>query len=313
MSYTIEYNRQFIKSERGVTPCWLAGDNNVTEISFRGKERRAREWSVFHNLLGVKEQDILDCIQGSLGRYGQHWRKNGKWVDDAGLIRWIKSGCKAAATVEDILTANRMRAVRCFASVWTKMENEHVLDRHVSTTAEFDAWLDDTIALRETCPKDGRHLYPIIDFGTETLVHPHTKTTPAPEWVVLQRGSGSSVSYLAELLASGSRWSGNIKDALVLDYGQADILKHTGDSWLRKAKLINAEAKNFPYNAAIQFVDGTRAGSYVLRRTNRRLYTTVSKKSAHRYKNQKAAEDAMKKMQPPFKHVGTMAVVLLED
>ena len=59
MSYSIEYNRQFIKTENGYTPCWLVGDNNVTE-GFGRNERRVRNWSVFMNLLDVTEDELVE-------------------------------------------------------------------------------------------------------------------------------------------------------------------------------------------------------------------------------------------------------------
>ena len=59
MSYSIEYNRQFIKTENGYTPCWLVGDNNVTE-GFGRNERRVRNWSVFMNLLDVSEDELVE-------------------------------------------------------------------------------------------------------------------------------------------------------------------------------------------------------------------------------------------------------------
>ena len=54
MSYTIEYNRQFIKSKNGYIPCWLHGDNNVTE-GWGKNERRCRNWGVFMNWIDVTE------------------------------------------------------------------------------------------------------------------------------------------------------------------------------------------------------------------------------------------------------------------
>lgn len=315
MSYTIEYNKQFIRSASGITPCWLAGDNNLTEFTFSGKERRVRSWSVFYNLLGVTEQDILDSIQGSLGNYAQHWKKNGKWVDDSGLIRWIRNGCKNAASIEDILAVNRMGSVRCYVSVWDKeLKSSRTLTEYVSTTEEFDRWIQSTkdLVMRE---RGYRHCYPIVDFGTERLVHPHKATKEKPEQVVLQKGTGRNAYYLTAIESNNRHtWSRNIKDALVLGYEDAEKLKcDTFDSWMRQARVVNANAKDAPYNAVIRFVDGNRAGCYVVKRTNGYIYTSLGAENAHHYRDQKTAEKALKKLQDAFQYIGNMAVVLLES
>ena len=48
MSYTIMYDRQFLKTSRGIIPLALYGDNNVTE-RVNGHERRERHWGVYAN------------------------------------------------------------------------------------------------------------------------------------------------------------------------------------------------------------------------------------------------------------------------
>lgn len=313
MSYTIEYAKQFIRSGNGITPCWLAGDNNVSEPTFKGRWRRAREWAVFLNLVGVTKEDILNAIQPSLGGYGEHWKNpNGKWVDDDGLIRWVKNGCKTAASIEDIISANHMSSIHCYVYVWKDLEHEILLNKWVSTTDEFDEWIDEVKELRK---KRGSHnsFYPVVDFGTEKIVHPAAEDGKrTAERVIMQRGSGNNVYYLTEHSKDRSSWSRNIKEALVLNCEDAKELQRSGSSWLRKAKLVNADAKDYPYNAVIRFVDGYRAGSYVEKRASRSLRTTPCKEYAHRYKDGKAAEQAMKKMQPAFLHVGTMAVEIIE-
>lgn len=120
MSHVIEYDRQFIKSDEGFTPVWLAGESNVTELH-KGKTRLARDWSLFHNFLGMSETEMVDAVTPLTGGYNEHWTRKGKWVDDAGLIRWIRSGCAKAATIEEIMEANKGTCVSCHLTVW---ENE---------------------------------------------------------------------------------------------------------------------------------------------------------------------------------------------
>lgn len=315
MSYTIEYDKQFIRSESGFTPCWLAGDNNVWEPTCKGKERRARSWSVFYNLTGCTEQQILDAVQPSLGGYNQHWQKNGKWVDDKGLIRWIKNGCKNAATIEDILSANRRSAVRCYISAWgADYEKNTLLDEWISTTEQLDKWI---IAFKKVCEGlrgEGKTCYPVIAFDEEKLVHPRSTAEKRPEKVILRRGAGQAAFYLSEIEDENRHsWHRDIKNALVMDYEEAEEIKRSSfSSYLRSAIIVNADAKEAPYNAVIQFSDGGRTGSYVVKRTRNRLYTSPFAQEAHRYKDEASAKAALKKLQGPFQHVGNMVVKILE-
>lgn len=130
MSYVIEYNHQFIKSNEGFTPVWLAGDSNVTEYHM-GEERCVRDWSIFHGFLGMSEIDMIVAVTPSLNGYNEHWKRNGKWVTDDGLIRWIRSGCANAATVEELTEANGKHFVSCYVAVWKKELQERKLYIHV--------------------------------------------------------------------------------------------------------------------------------------------------------------------------------------
>ena len=99
------YASQFIRTETGITPCILAGSNNVWEA---GNKRRVRNWSCFRNLVDVSAERLMKEAESMIGsEYQEHWKANNKWVDDAGLMRWMKSKIKGAATVEDIMMAIR--------------------------------------------------------------------------------------------------------------------------------------------------------------------------------------------------------------
>lgn len=137
MSYTIEYDRQFIKSNEGFTPVWLAGENNVTE-RYMGRERRVRDWSIFHNFLGMSNVDMIVALTPSLTGVNEHWMKNGKWVTDDKLINWIHSGCSNAATVEEITEANWKHFVNCYITVWKKELQECKLYIHVDFDKEHE-------------------------------------------------------------------------------------------------------------------------------------------------------------------------------
>lgn len=124
MSYEIMYNWQFLRSAEGLTPVVLMGSSNVTEESWsranRRTERRARDWFCLFNMLGVTDDEFLAQIKSMTGgEYQEHWKQNGKWVNDATLVRWGQQNVKNAARDEDIILKNSRYCInpRCYEYV----------------------------------------------------------------------------------------------------------------------------------------------------------------------------------------------------
>lgn len=306
MSYTIEYNKQFIKSEAGITPCWLAGDNNVTQ-GYGTYERRARDWGCFHNLIGVTEEDILESVQPCLGGYGEHWKKNGKYIDDAGLIRWIKNGVKSAATVEEIICANPISSIKCYLSVWGK-DFEHCNESlsYCKTTEEFDSWI--ALAKQRTAElkAEEKSAYPVVDFTIENLRHPITKELP--DRVLFQKGN----MYLSEIVDKHStHWSPNIKDALEFTKDEAQTLINAASpfEWPRTSTVTNAERKAMPYDAVLRFKSGPYKGQYIQKRTSSKIYMTSNESFAKAYASEFTAEKALRSLQPAVASKGELEIV----
>lgn len=111
MSYTIVYARQFVRLPDGrIIPLCLAGCNNVTRVE-NGHERRVRRWEVFgipyfdQGEFAVSEERLLELFSKMTGdRYQEHFRWAGKreYIDDAGLMRFVKKGIKEALTLEEL-------------------------------------------------------------------------------------------------------------------------------------------------------------------------------------------------------------------
>lgn len=312
MSYTIEYNRQFIRSASGITPVWLAGESNVWE-SGAGHSRRSRAWSVFYNMLGVTQEELLAAIQPSLGHESQHWMKNGRWLDDKALLHWIKLGCKHAASIEDILLENRNKisSVRCSLSVWAGDGHRQSLFRDVKSTEEFDSWLGlakaEMIAIRSR----KNMVFPIVDFGVEDLRHP-SAIDLCDDCKVLFRHKNS---YLVELPSTeSSSWSTDVRKAHVFSYEEALAIK--GDhkyGWIAESRLVLAAIKEYPFNAVLCVKKGAYEGQYVLKRTRGKLYFTLMKEYAKHYATTAKAEKAKHRIEAAYATKGITLEIVIDE
>lgn len=305
MSVTIVYDRQFVRSSEGITPCWLAGDNRTWTDSSR-HAKRVRSWSVFHNVLGVSEDELFQIAYKFLGT-SQHWRDSrGRDVNDNGYLRWIVSGCKQALSVEEILQINRLRSLSCCVSYWDRdFNNIRKCVEYISSTEDFDRWIGKAKELIAAAGLLGHDAFPIIDFGLEKLSHPSRSSAKN---VLLKRGG----YYLIEICSSGSSWTTDVRDAMVFSSDKAGELISTYSS-LSNASLVDAECQNKPYNSVIRFRDGIKAGMYVQQRVRGHIYLTGSCESAKHYPTVAAAKSVMKKIQPRVEKYGTLEVIVLDN
>lgn len=304
MSYTIEFDRQFIQSETGITPLWLSGDNNFTTGYGRG-EKVYRSWSVFLSLLGVQKEDILNAIGPSLHGYQEHWKKNGKYLDDDALIKWVRNGCRSAATVEDILDANpTLGSIECSVLIYDDAKAPYeILRSYVKTTESFDAWLyaaRDMIDEINARKQNGARVegYPIVKLGEDVIHHPKkSKKTAGPsDDVVIKIGKQYLTSYEPR---ESSSWSIYAKDAQVMTREEASKAIASGDIPCHAMPtIVNASVKGKPYNGIIQIVGGVHDGKYITSITKGSIRITTRAGYARRYPDLKAAEAAVKRLEP---------------
>lgn len=307
MSYEIEYNRVFLKSQEGITPCVLMGSNNCYEpryTSSRRGWRRDRSWGIFQNMIGVTEDDLLATVTPWLGGYQEHWKKNGKWVDDAGLIRWVKSGVRNATYLEPLLETNHMNSIRCNAYTWNPHDGRHdLLNRSCSTTSELDTWIQEVRKLTEEQKAKGVKVYPAIEWLPEDIRLPR-KSTPG-KVIIKEKGR-----YLSGYTPNSTSWTRNITDAIVIPYDEAEkLLRKT--LLFGRARMVDAARKEAPNNVVLRFANGSRAGCYIIRRTRSRIYMTRKVEEATHYADEKAARAAMEKIQPVCIDCGELEVAIL--
>ena len=211
MSYTIEYNRQFLRSEAGLTPVWLHGDNNVWEGSGRS-QRRSRNWGCFQSLIGVSEQDLMDTVRVLTGgQYQQHWMKHGKWLDDAAVLRWAKNGVVQAMTVEQLRSDNPGLSITAQLSIWgAGLEHTHELFRFINSTETLDGWIAEAKE-RITTRKPTESVFPLIAFSSErfkTANRPgQGKPRPAGDTVLQVTSKENNGMYVYQVTRSKCRFT----------------------------------------------------------------------------------------------------------
>lgn len=179
MSYTIVYNRQFIRLDDKIIPLLLMGSNNCTE-HHHGRERRERNWSTgYFSDRGAKialpENELMDKIKSLHNE--QHFKYHSKWIDDAAFVRFYKNGIKEAMTIEEIRDTFSNVCLNCFCHVWTDMRAEMKDDRVVTTSDDLREFLK---AYAERIEKEpGKNVYGIIRFNSDKIKP--VEHRPSPE------------------------------------------------------------------------------------------------------------------------------------
>lgn len=158
MSYEIVYDRQFLKTADGkFIPLTLHGSNNCYEPRTNGRERRTRYWdSLFtgenENIALAADELRTKVKSWTGGAYQEHFRYHGKWVDDAGLLRFAENGIKAAKTVEELNLESVYKIYLSGSlSIWfkdgvvkdgtPKISNRSEMHCTICTSADLDAFL----------------------------------------------------------------------------------------------------------------------------------------------------------------------------
>ncbi len=269
MAHTIEYKRQFIKSSTGITPLWLCGDSNTYESS-RGNARRVRNWECFLNLFDVSEEEIIKRIQPLLNQGNEHWKRNGKWVDDDALCRWVRDGCKNAATVDELTVCPECSVYTCD----TQNGASNELFEVIHSSFEFDKWVEQAKTIMDDVRKlDGGYARAQIILPEDLYIQRHFE--PMDTVLVKCRNEARfEDEYISDISKYGNiTLSSDIKDAWIFTFEDAVALLK-GRSWGQKAKLIPSERMFISKDFVIQLLD-SRGNIY---------YFAKKGRTAHYYK-----------------------------
>lgn len=299
MSYSIMYDQQFIISGEGIMPAILAGESNVTTCIL-GRERLSRDWSIYGNMIGVSHEKLKKSVQNSITKSTCHefWNHGSKWVDDAGLIRWMSTAIKKAASIEDIIAANMCESIRCYVSVWNGSGFTQHCNTYVKNTEEFDDW----IRAARLVVESEHSAYPIVElsnrYSAYKFTHPYS-ANKLPDKILVKQGKYyvSSVKRDVNGKITGVAWDRKISEALVLnmsDFSVLDFQRYgTGHGEIRP---IDAAVLEHPYDAVIEVTASNRSKKYFAGRTSSRVHFVISINEAKRFQDHKQASKYLGKL-----------------
>ena len=313
MSYDIVYDRQFVRSPAGITPLVLVGCNNVTERTLQGRERRVRNWSPFFNTPAIAADELLrrtqDCCGGP---YQEHFKRNGKWVDDQAFVRFMQNGIQSARTLEEIRTLKPGLSLMCSLSVWRKTDNDerssHELFQTVHTTEALLSWIE-SARKRIAEKQENESIYYSMRFpSNEPLKLPPVSHITGP--VAARRGR----DYIAATSDHSISTCFDAASALIFE-SAADAWQRIPASFHSEIRLCRADgiAKKREWRHIIQVASGSHAGSYVNRLTRSRLHMTLAQERARRFPSEKSAQSYIDKMLCPRLNALTFAVRQLDS
>ena len=294
MSYEIVYDRRFIRTPLGITPLILAGSSNCYEPMPGGRERRERNWSPLFNLPAASEDELMAMVQGCCGgKYQEHFKRNGKFVDDAGFVNFIRNGINSAVTLEELDRVTHCGSLRCALSIWYRDSydsNRKELGRSVCTTEELVRWI--TEARQRVANRSEREeIYYSISFSSREPIHfPVRKAIDGP--VIAKRGT----SYVSNCWPGRLETSGDISKARVFtDTNEAiDMLSPYFVKGTRFMKAENAKARQ-SWCFCIRVQGGPRDGMFMERLTRSRFHMTYHQNDARRFPDSKTAERFIEK------------------
>lgn len=311
MSYTIMYGRQFIKTTRGIIPLALFGDNNVTE-RVHGREVRARQWGVYaNNGVEFTPTQYMKMIRGWCGgKYQEHFVKNGKWVDDKGLISWAMGGIKNALPIEDILFYARSASLEGYIYVGSKTEFRNKFENYqfFHTTLELEAWLDKAYVRLEELKKDtSKFAFIVLGFhGREPLGVAVRNIHSGPVLACVKRGS-----YITRITENSYSLSEDVSEAFVFSSAQEAYSKMQ-EAGFRSTKLQFVKAQNkYQLRDYVILAKTIRYpnGLYLGKLTSRRMCVSRTISGAKKFVSAREAERYIEKLGNKFQGITEYAVV----
>ena len=268
MSYMIVYDSQMIKTSTGYIFTVLHGDNNVWECNNR---RRARNWNCW--CFNQSEEEIINYFQSWCGKeYQEHFQLNGKWVDDAHLMRWVKNNLKNARTIDEILEISRLHSPECSITVYNNSlpfrdegHRKEELDTFIRNNGMMDEWCKKAKERKDN-KLPNEEIYIMVSFGYGKALKLGKKTTPKGNVIIKCRKPRNA--YVTELEKNTVSRSPNIYEAKIFEnYEQAK--SQIKDSCWEMSDFVIVSADNALINKnkdrdyVVSFCKGLQESYYV--------------------------------------------------
>lgn len=148
MSYTIVYQRLFLRAGDRYIPLCLYGDNNVYYMTWRGRWRRDRNWGLFNDnddmILSDADTLMAEVRRVHAGSTPDVLQYRGKWLNDAACVRFFEQGIKTAMSLEEIDWQTRGHAsVNAYIYAYRpgQAHGERVMSAYISNTEGLVAWI----------------------------------------------------------------------------------------------------------------------------------------------------------------------------
>ena len=290
MSYTLVYDRRFLKCGDRYIPMALYGDNNVTQINWQtGREVRVRSWGLFaysDQMLLATEEEILSIVNQyhpKDSRAGESFTFHGKWLNDAETYRFYQNGIREAVTLEDIVFQTRESAI----GELKVYQEDFDLDKSLSldmcylhTTEELTDWLEKAKRTKEQILHEGKAKYAYICLGYSTqtpLKVSCVKNRNVPVMAYDRKSRRGNRSYLKSVSDTSCTYTANISEARVFSniedaYMAIPPFLRTFVGLMPADKAKRAAKEKGNYSLTVLH-NGARV--YIMKKTRNTTYFTV--------------------------------------
>ena len=257
MSYSIVYNRQFLKAGEKIIPLVVIGCNNLWETNYYGKsQRRVRSWNPLMNgrnaIPLMTAEEIMEKAQSwTGGEYQEHFKWHSKWVDDQALLSFCKNGIKGAASLEELKERSRYPAevyLRCHLNIWHLKDGENrerdtsELHRAIHTTESLLDYMEEVSERLAKRQPNESTIYVCIEFYHEKAVpfpKEEAKCRKRPErltsdyWVVVIKRTYGDSCYVKKL-SSRHMWYAHAPD-----FAKQFKTQASAEKWVKDRNIKN--------------------------------------------------------------------------
>jgi hypothetical protein len=235
MSYEILYNKQFIKTIEGkFIPIILNGSNNCYSVSWSGRERRERNWSICNMPQWCNYK--MDFTAEELLKEQDRWLDNNemfmynnKWMTGKQWISFVKKAIKEAKTIEEL---NSYEKPTVLFSIWENLDNRIENKKVINNSQDLQIFIEE-YNNRVEHRIESEKVYPCINFPCETFNHQKTNKTKTPkerltDFYVVIVDKGYAQYFVSQLTARRLKYSQSTNNAKQFKTEQ-DALKWIND------------------------------------------------------------------------------------